>query len=115
MKKMFLFAVVALAATALSAQITVSPTQIEGVITPDTQRMELFEMSQAFEAQGVTMRYDRINYTTDWKLTAINLAVKFGDGEFVTYSTEELMDQGEVRIVIKPQAADKVCVGTDCE
>lgn len=116
MKKALILLMIGCASYAASAQISVSNERIEAVITPDTQRMELWEMSQALDQHGIVMRYDRINYTADWKLTAINLGVKFGEGEFISFFTGDLMGDGQVKIVVKPlDATDQVCVSTECE
>ncbi len=98
------------------AQINVSENQLDAVITTDTSREQLWAITTAFRDHGIEMRYDRINFDNNMQLTAINVGIKYGQLEPVWYQSTDLTTDGQVKIIIRPNAtSDKVCVGPSCE
>ncbi len=98
------------------AEISVTDDRIEAVITPETSRMNLFEMLTALAEHGIEMRYDRFNYTPEWKLERINLAIKYGNDDPVVFQTDDMMGIGQIKIVVRPnEDTDKVCVSPNCD
>lgn len=98
------------------AQINISDNQLDAVITPETSREQLWAITTAFREQGVEMRYDRINFDANMQLMAINIGIKYGEMEPVWYHSTDLVSDGQVKVIIRPNATDeKVCVGPACE
>lgn len=116
MKKVLYTLFLAALGFSAEAQINVSDNQLDALITPETSREELWAITTAFREQGVEMRYDRINFDSNMQLMAINVGIKYGELEPVWYQSTDLMADGQVKIIIRPNAAsDKVCVSPSCE
>lgn len=116
MKKVIYTLFLAALGFSAEAQINVTDNQLDAVITPETSREELWAITTAFREQGVEMRYDRINFDSNMQLTAINIGIKYGDLEPVWYQTDDLVGDGQVKVIVRPNASsDKVCVSPTCD
>lgn len=116
MKKVIYTLFLAALGFSAEAQINVTDNQLDAVITPETSREELWAITTAFREQGVEMRYDRINFDSNMQLTAISIGIKYGDLEPVWYQTDDLVGDGQVKVIVRPNASsDKVCVSPTCD
>lgn len=99
------------------AQVTVEGNTIEAVITPETSRQQLFEIVTALKPLGLEMRYDQIQWNNEQQLMSINVRVKGEATSIQSYATQNLVGDGNIRIVFRTDAPAEsaLCVSPSCE